>query len=323
MCYNNNKSFFPYEQAIRLSRDGKSENFQLVEVIFMLVSAAEMLKKAKAGHYAVGQFNINNLEWTKAALLTAEECKSPIILGVSEGAGKYMTGFKTVAEMTKAMIEELNITVPVALHLDHGTYEGCYKCIKAGFSSIMFDGSHYPVEENVEKTKELAGVCKGLGLSLEAEVGSIGGEEDGVVGMGECADPKECKMIADLGVDMLAAGIGNIHGKYPENWAGLRFDVLDDIQKLTGEMPLVLHGGTGIPADMIKKAIDLGVSKINVNTECQLTFAAATREYIEAGKDNQGKGYDPRKLLKPGFDAICATIKEKMELFGSVGKAFE
>ena len=323
MCYNNNKSFFPYEQAIRLSRDGKSENFQLVEVIFMLVSAAEMLKKAKAGHYAVGQFNINNLEWTKAALLTAEECKSPIILGVSEGAGKYMTGFKTVAEMTKAMIEELNITVPVALHLDHGTYEGCYKCIKAGFSSIMFDGSHYPIEENVEKTKELAGVCKGLGLSLEAEVGSIGGEEDGVVGMGECADPKECKMIADLGVDMLAAGIGNIHGKYPENWAGLRFDVLDDIQKLTGEMPLVLHGGTGIPADMLKKAIDLGVSKINVNTECQLTFAAATREYIEAGKDNQGKGYDPRKLLKPGFDAICATIKEKMELFGSVGKAFE
>ena len=323
MCYNNNKSFFPYEQAIRLSRDGKSENFQLVEVRFMLVSAAEMLKKAKAGHYAVGQFNINNLEWTKAALLTAEECKSPIILGVSEGAGKYMTGFKTVAEMTKAMIEELNITVPVALHLDHGTYEGCYKCIKAGFSSIMFDGSHYPIEENVEKTKELAGVCKGLGLSLEAEVGSIGGEEDGVVGMGECADPKECKMIADLGVDMLAAGIGNIHGKYPENWAGLRFDVLDDIQKLTGEMPLVLHGGTGIPADMIKKAIDLGVSKINVNTECQLTFAAATREYIEAGKDNQGKGYDPRKLLKPGFDAICATIKEKMELFGSVGKAFE
>ena len=267
----------------------------------MLVSAAEMLKKAKAGHYAVGQFNINNLEWTKAALLTAEECKSPIILGVSEGAGKYMCGFKTVADMVKAMIEELNITVPVALHLDHGTYDGCYKCIKAGFSSIMFDGSHYPIEENVEKTKELAGVCKGLGLSLEAEVGSIGGEEDGVVGMGECADPQECKMIADLGVDMLAAGIGNIHGKYPENWQGLRFDVLDDIQKLTGEMPLVLHGGTGIPADMIKKAIDLGVSKINVNTECQLSFAAATREYIEAGKDNEGKGYDPRKLLKPGF----------------------
>ena len=289
----------------------------------MLVSAAEMLKKAKAGHYAVGQFNINNLEWTKAALLTAEECKSPIILGVSEGAGKYMTGFKTVAAMVKAMMEELNITVPVALHLDHGTYEGCYKCIKAGFSSIMFDGSHYPIEENVEKTKELAGVCKGLGLSLEAEVGSIGGEEDGVIGQGECADPKECKMIADLGVDMLAAGIGNIHGKYPANWEGLRFDVLDDIQKLTGEMPLVLHGGTGIPADMIKKAIDLGVSKINVNTECQLSFAEATRKYIEDGKDLQGKGYDPRKLLKPGAEAIKETVKEKMELFGSVGKAFE
>ena len=287
----------------------------------MLVSAAEMLKKAKAGHYAVGQFNINNMEWTKAALLTAEECKSPIILGVSEGAGKYMCGFKTVADMVKAMIDELNITVPVALHLDHGTYDGCYKCIKAGFSSIMFDGSHYPIEENVEKTKELAGVCKGLGLSLEAEVGSIGGEEDGVVGMGECADPEECKMIADLGVDMLAAGIGNIHGKYPENWAGLSFDVLDNIQKLTGEMPLVLHGGTGIPEDMIKKAISLGVAKINVNTECQLAFADATRKYIEAGKDLEGKGFAPRKLLKPGADAIMATVKEKMELFGSVGKA--
>lgn len=287
----------------------------------MLVSAAEMLKKAKAGHYAVGQFNINNMEWTKAALLTAEECKSPIILGVSEGAGKYMCGFKTVADMVKAMIDELNITVPVALHLDHGTYDGCYKCIKAGFSSIMFDGSHYPIEENVEKTKELAGVCKGLGLSLEAEVGSIGGEEDGVVGMGECADPEECKMIADLGVDMLAAGIGNIHGKYPENWEGLSFETLDAIQQLTGEMPLVLHGGTGIPEDMIKKAIDLGVAKINVNTECQLSFAAATREYIEAGKDLQGKGFDPRKLLAPGADAIKATVKEKMELFGSVNKA--
>ena len=287
----------------------------------MLVSAAEMLKKAKAGHYAVGQFNINNLEWTKAALLTAEECKSPIILGVSEGAGKYMTGFKTVAAMVKAMMEELNITVPVALHLDHGTYEGCYKCIKAGFSSIMFDGSHYPIEENVEKTRELAGVCKGLGLSLEAEVGSIGGEEDGVIGQGECADPKECKMIADLGVDMLAAGIGNIHGKYPANWQGLSFETLDAIQKLTGDMPLVLHGGTGIPADMIKKAISLGVSKINVNTECQLAFAEATRKYIEEGKDQQGKGYDPRKLLAPGAEAIKATVKEKMELFGSVNKA--
>ena len=287
----------------------------------MLVSAAEMLKKAKAGHYAVGQFNINNLEWTKAALLTAEECKSPIILGVSEGAGKYMCGFKTVADMVKAMIEELNITVPVALHLDHGTYDGCYKCIKAGFSSIMFDGSHYPIEENVEKTKELAGVCKGLGLSLEAEVGSIGGEEDGVVGMGECADPEECKMIADLGVTMLAAGIGNIHGKYPENWAGLSFETLEAVKEKVGDMPLVLHGGTGIPEDMIKKAISLGVAKINVNTECQLTFAEATRKYIEAGKDQQGKGYDPRKLLAPGAEAIKGTVKEKMELFGSVGKA--
>ena len=287
----------------------------------MLVSAAEMLKKAKAGHYAGGQFNINNMEWTKAALLTAEECKSPIILGVSEGAGKYMCGFKTVADMVKAMIDELNITVPVALHLDHGTYDGCYKCIKAGFSSIMFDGSHYPIEENVEKTKELAGVCKGLGLSLEAEVGSIGGEEDGVVGMGECADPEECKMIADLGVDMLAAGIGNIHGKYPANWAGLSFETLDAIQQLTGEMTLVLHGGTGIPTDMIQKAISLGVAKINVNTECQLAFAAATRKYIEDGKDLEGKGFDPRKLLAPGFEAIKATVKEKMEIFGSVNKA--
>lgn len=287
----------------------------------MLVSAKEMLQKAKAGHYAVGQFNINNLEWTKAILLTAEELKSPVILGVSEGAGKYMTGFKTVADMVKAMIEGLNITVPVALHLDHGTYDGCYKCIEAGFSSIMFDGSHYPIDENVAKTKELVQVCAEKGLSLEAEVGSIGGEEDGVVGAGECADPQECKMIADLGVDMLAAGIGNIHGKYPANWAGLSFETLDAIQQLTGEMPLVLHGCTGIPEDMIKKAIDLGVSKINVNTECQLSFAAATREYIEAGKDQQGKGYDPRKLLAPGTEAIKATVKEKMELFGSVGKA--
>ena len=287
----------------------------------MLVSAAEMLKKAKAGHYAVGQFNINNMEWTKAALLTAEECKSPIILGVSEGAGKYMCGFKTVADMVKAMMEELNITVPVALHLDHGTYDGCYKCIKAGFSSIMFDGSHYPIEENVAKTKELVAICAEKGMSLEAEVGSIGGEEDGVVGKGECADPQECKAIADLGVTMLAAGIGNIHGKYPENWEGLSFETLDAIQQLTGAMPLVLHGGTGIPEDMIKKAIDLGVAKINVNTECQLAFAAATREYVEAGKDLQGKGFDPRKLLAPGAEAIKATVKEKMELFGSVNKA--
>ena len=287
----------------------------------MLVSAKEMLEKAKAGHYAVGQFNINNLEWTKSILLTAEELKSPVILGVSEGAGKYMTGFKTVAAMVKAMDEELGITVPVALHLDHGTYEGCYKCIKAGFTSIMFDGSHYPIEENIAKTKELVAVAHNMDMSIEAEVGSIGGEEDGVIGRGECADPDECKAVADLGVDMLAAGIGNIHGKYPENWEGLSFETLDAIQQKTGIMPLVLHGGTGIPADMIKKAIDLGVSKINVNTECQLSFADATRKYIEEGKDNQGKGYDPRKLLAPGFEAIKATVKEKMELFGSVGKA--
>ena len=287
----------------------------------MLVSAKEMLEKARAGKYAVGQFNINNLEWTKSILLTAQELNSPVILGVSEGAGKYMTGFKTVAAMVSAMIDELNITIPVALHLDHGTYEGCYKCIKAGFSSIMFDGSHYPIEENIEKTKELVKIAHAMGLSLEAEVGSIGGEEDGVVGMGECADPKECKAIADLGIDFLAAGIGNIHGKYPANWQGLNFEVLENVKNEVGDMPLVLHGGTGIPADMIKKAISLGVAKINVNTECQLSFAAATREYIEAGKDLQGKGFDPRKLLAPGAEAIKATVKEKMELFGSVGKA--
>ena len=287
----------------------------------MLVSAKEMLNKAKAGHYAVGQFNINNLEWTKSILLAAEETRSPVILGVSEGAGKYMTGYKTVVGMVNGMLEELNISVPVALHLDHGSYEGCYKCIEAGFSSIMFDGSHYPIEENVEKTKELVKVATGKGMSIEAEVGSIGGEEDGVIGKGECADPEECKAVADLGVTMLAAGIGNIHGKYPENWEGLSFETLDAIQQLTGDMPLVLHGGTGIPDDMIKKAISLGVSKINVNTECQISFAEATRKYIEAGKDLEGKGFDPRKLLAPGADAIKATVKEKMELFGSVGKA--
>ena len=286
-----------------------------------LVNAKEMLTKAKAGHYAVGQFNINNLEWTKAILLTAEELKSPVILGVSEGAGKYMCGYKTVVGMVKGMIEELGITVPVALHLDHGSYEGAKKCIEAGFSSIMFDGSHYPIEENIAKTKELVGICNDLGLSIEAEVGSIGGEEDGVVGMGECADPEECKMVADLGVTMLAAGIGNIHGVYPDNWAGLSFETLDAIQQKTGDMPLVLHGGTGIPDDMIAKAISLGVSKINVNTECQLVFAEATRQYIAAGTDKQGKGFDPRKLLAPGFEAIKAKVKEKMELFGSVGKA--
>ena len=287
----------------------------------MLVSATEMLKKAKAGHYAVGQFNINDLEWTKAVLTAAEELRSPFILGVSEGAGKYMAGYRTVVGMVNGMIKEMDISVPVALHLDHGSYEGCLKCIDAGFSSVMFDGSHYPIEENIEKTTELVKLCHGKGLSIEAEVGSIGGEEDGVVGMGECADPKECKMIADLGVDFLAAGIGNIHGKYPANWKGLSFETLAAVQELTGELPLVLHGGTGIPDDMIKKAIDLGVSKINVNTECQLVFAEATRKYIEAGKDLEGKGYDPRKLLKPGADAIVEKVKEKMILFGSDGKA--
>ena len=287
----------------------------------MLVSAKEMLTKAKAGKYAVGQFNINNLEWSKAILLTAQELNSPVILGVSEGAGKYMCGYKTVVGMINGMLEELKITVPVALHLDHGGYEACYKCIDAGFSSVMFDGSHYPIAENVAKTTELVKVCAEKGLSLEAEVGAIGGEEDGVIGAGECADPEECKMIADLGVTMLAAGIGNIHGKYPANWKGLSFETLDAIQKKTGDMPLVLHGGTGIPADMIKKAISLGVAKINVNTECQLVFADATRKYIEAGKDLEGKGFDPRKLLAPGTEAIKAKVKEKMELFGSVNKA--
>ena len=286
-----------------------------------LVNAKDMLTKAKAGHYAVGQFNINNLEWTKSILLTAQEMNSPVILGVSEGAGKYMCGFKTVADMVKAMIEDLKITVPVALHLDHGSYEGAKKCIEAGFSSIMFDGSHYAIDENIAKTKELVATCEELGLSLEAEVGSIGGEEDGVIGAGECADPDECKMIADRGVTMLAAGIGNSHGKYPENWAGLSFDTLAAIQEKTGTMPLVLHGGTGIPADMIKKAIDLGVSKINVNTECQLAFQEATRKYIEAGKDLEGKGFDPRKLLAPGCEAIKETVREKIELFGSKDKA--
>lgn len=287
----------------------------------MLVSAKEMLQKAKAGKYAVGQFNINNLEWTKAVLLTAQENNSPVILGVSEGAGKYMAGYKTVVGMVNGMMQEQNITVPVALHLDHGSYEGAFKVIEAGFSSVMFDGSHYPIAENIEKTKEIIALAHSKGISVEAEVGSIGGEEDGVVGGGEVADPAECKMIADLGVDMLAAGIGNIHGKYPSNWTGLNFDVLAEIQKLTGEMPLVLHGGTGIPEGMIQKAISLGVSKINVNTECQLTFAAATRKYIEADKDLAGKGFDPRKLLAPGFEAIKGTVKEKMELFGSINKA--
>lgn len=287
----------------------------------MLVSAKEMLNKARDGKYAVGQFNINNLEWTKAILLTAQENNSPVILGVSEGAGKYMGGYRAVVGMVNGLMEDLNITVPVALHLDHGSYEGALKCIEAGFSSVMFDGSHYPIDENIAKTSELIKLTNEKGLSLEAEVGSIGGEEDGVVGAGEIADANECKTIADLGVTMLAAGIGNIHGQYPANWAGLAFDALENINQVTGSTPLVLHGGTGIPEDMIKKAISLGVAKINVNTECQLAFAAATRKYIEEGKDLQGKGFDPRKLLAPGFQAIKDTVKEKMELFGSIGKA--
>ena len=287
----------------------------------MLVSAKDMMEKARDGKYAVGQFNINNLEWTKAILLTAEELRSPVILGVSEGAGKYMCGYKTVVGMVNGMLEELKITVPVALHLDHGSFEGAKACINAGFSSIMFDGSHYPIEENIAKTTALVNTCDVLGISLEAEVGSIGGEEDGVIGAGECADPNECKMIADLGVTMLAAGIGNIHGKYPENWAGLSFETLAAVKEKVGDMPLVLHGGTGIPDDQIKKAISLGVAKINVNTECQWAFQEATRKYIEEGKDLQGKGFDPRKLLYPGFEAIKSKVKEKMELFGSVGKA--
>ena len=287
----------------------------------MLVSAKDMLTKARAGKYAVGQFNINNLEWTKAILLTAQENNSPVILGVSEGAGKYMGGYHAVVGMVNGLMQDLKITVPVALHLDHGSFEGSEKCIEAGFSSIMFDGSHYPIEENIAKTTELVKICNEKGLSLEAEVGSIGGEEDGVVGAGECADPNECKQIADLGVTMLAAGIGNIHGKYPENWAGLSFETLAAVNEKVGDMPLVLHGGTGIPEDMIKKAISLGVAKINVNTECQLSFAEATRKYIESGKDLEGKGFDPRKLLAPGFEAIKATVKEKMELFGSVNQA--
>ena len=288
-----------------------------------LVSATEMLNKAKEGHYAVGQFNINNLEWTKSILLTAEELKAPVILGVSEGAAKYMTGFKTVSAMVAAMVDSLGITVPVALHLDHGSYDGAKAALEAGFSSIMFDGSHYSIEENLEKTKEMVELCHAKGVSIEAEVGSIGGEEDGVIGRGECADPKECKSVADLGVTMLAAGIGNIHGKYPENWEGLSFETLDAIQQLTGDMPLVLHGGTGIPDDMIKKAISLGVAKINVNTECQIAFAEATRKYIEDGKDLEGKGFDPRKLLAPGAEAIKDMVITKIKLFGSEGKADE
>ncbi len=286
-----------------------------------LVNVKDMLEKAREGKYSVGQFNINNLEWTKSILLAAEEAKSPVILGVSEGAAKYMTGHKVVADMVKAMVEALNITVPVALHLDHGSYEGAQAALAAGYSSVMFDGSHYAIEENVQKTKEIVEIAKTYGATVEAEVGSIGGEEDGVTGRGEVADPAQCKLISDLGIDLLAAGIGNIHGQYPANWQGLDFEALAAIKEACGKMPLVLHGGTGIPNEMIQKAISLGVCKINVNTECQLAFAAATREYIEAGKDQVKKGFDPRKLLAPGAEAIKETVKAKMEMFGSTGKA--
>ena len=287
----------------------------------MLVSATEMLIKAHEGHYAVAQFNINNLEWTKSVLLACEEMKSPVILGVSEGAGKYMCGFKTVAAMVKEIHDQLGITVPVALHLDHGTYEGAKAAMDAGFTSIMFDGSHYDIEENVEKSKEIIALAHSKGISVECEVGGIGGEEDGVTSMGEVADPEECRRINDLGVDFLAAGIGNIHGKYPANWAGLNFEALEKIKDATNGRPLVLHGGSGIPKEQVLKAVSLGVSKVNVNTELQLEFAAATRKYIEEGKDQQGKGYDPRKLLKPGCDAIIAKCKQMVEDFGSAHKA--
>ena len=286
-----------------------------------LVSATEMLNKAHEGHYAVGAFNINNLEWTKMILLAAEEAKSPVMLGVSEGAAKYMCGFKTVVAMVKEVHDSLGITVPVALHLDHGSYEGAKACIEAGFTSVMFDGSHYAFEENLAKSKEMIELAHSKGLSIECEVGGIGGEEDGVAYMGELADPQECKTIAELGVDFLAAGIGNIHGKYPADWAGLNFERLGEIQDVTNGKPLVLHGGSGIPADQIAKAISLGVSKINVNTELQLVFADATRKYVEAGKDLEGKGYDPRKLLKPGCDAIKDKVTSMMKEFGSYGKA--
>ena len=292
----------------------------------MLVNATRMLKEAKAGHYAVGQFNINNLEWTKAILLEAQELNAPVILGVSMGAAKYMGGYKVVAAMVKALDEELGITVPVALHLDHGNYDAAKACIEAGFTSIMFDGSSLPLEENIEKTKELVKIAHDRGISVEAEVGSIGGTEDGVTGRGEVADPKECALMTSLGIDFLAAGIGNIHGIYPANWEGLQLSALADINAATGNIPLVLHGGTGIPDDQIVAAVKNGVSKINVNTDCQLVFAEATIAYCAAGKAdptaaNIAKGYDPRKLLKPGFEAIRAKVKEKMTLFGEVGKA--
>ena len=286
-----------------------------------MVSATEMINKAHEGHYAIPAFNINNLEWTKAVLAGCEKAKSPVILGVSEGAGKYMAGFKTVADMVKDVHDSMGITVPVALHLDHGSFDGAKACIEAGFTSVMFDGSHYDFEENLEKSKEIIALAHSKGVSVECEVGGIGGTEDGVTSNGELADPKECATIAALGVDFLAAGIGNIHGKYPENWAGLNFERLDEINNAVNGKPLVLHGGSGIPFEQVHKAITLGVSKVNVNTELQLVFAKATREYILAGKEQEGKGYDPRKLLKPGADAITAQVVEMCEAFGSAGKA--
>ena len=292
----------------------------------MLVSAKELLEKAKAGHYAVGQFNINNLEWTKSILLTAEELKSPVILGVSEGAGKYMTGYKTVVGMVNGMMEELGITVPVALHLDHGSYEGCLKCVEAGFSSIMFDGSHYPIEENIEKTKELVKIANEHGMSLEAEVGSIGGEEDGIIGDGELAPIEDAKAMVATGIDFLAAGIGNIHGPYPENWSGLHLDHLQKLTEAVPNFPIVLHGGSGIPDDQIQAAIKLGVAKVNVNTECQIAFANATRQFVREYDANEAeydkkKLFDPRKFLKPGFEAITEAVEERIDVFGSANKA--
>jgi len=286
-----------------------------------IVSATEMIKKAYEGHYSIPAFNTNNLEWTQCILKAVQQANSPVMIQTSEGAAKYMGGYKTVVDMVNDLIDSMGITVPVALHLDHGSYEGAKKCIEVGYSSVMFDGSHFPIEENIEKSKEIIALAHSKGVSVECEVGGIGGVEDGVASNGELADPAECKMVADLGVDFLAAGIGNIHGKYPANWAGLNFDRLAEINAAVNGKPLVLHGGSGIPFEQTSKAISLGVSKINVNTELQLVFAAATREYIVAGKDLEGKGYDPRKLLKPGADAIVAKAIELCEAFGSAGKA--
>ena len=286
----------------------------------MLVNAKEMLDLAYENGYAIGHFNTNNLEWTKAILLAAEAKKTAVIISSSEGAAKYMGGFKTVASLVRNLHDALGITVPVAIHLDHGSYEGAKACIEAGYTSVMFDGSPFPIEEHLEKTREIVRLAHENGISVEGEVGGIGGEEDGVTSAGELANVEECKNLAACGIDFLAAGIGNIHGVYPADWQGLNFDRLKEISDAV-KMPLVLHGGTGIPDDQIKKAISLGVSKINVNTECQIAFAKATREYIEAGKDQQGKGFDPRKLLLPGTNAVQALVEEKIDMFGSENSA--